>query len=111
MRNLRVIVKGFVQSVQVVVVYLSNRVVRVQGNAMKTPVEILTRNARQAITGMQRKGTIGCSETNLKQVTPTTGLTCSVPEYHAAWNTVVAELKSNPVGAFELYERNPEKWQ
>jgi hypothetical protein len=53
---------------------------------------VLIENIRQTIKRMKRDGTTGCSIENLKQCTPTNGLSCSVSMYHLEFPKIALEI-------------------
>ncbi len=59
---------------------------------MTTTAETLTRNIRQTIRKAKKAGTVGMSLANLKQITPTTGLTCDPGEYHREFPRIAAQV-------------------
>ena len=52
----------------------------------------LESNIRDAITDAKRDGITSMSLANLKQVTPTRGLTISVAEYHNTFDEVASQV-------------------
>jgi len=52
----------------------------------------LEKNIADAIKAAKRDGIVGMSMRNLKQVTPTRGLTISVAEYHATFDEVASQV-------------------
>lgn len=52
----------------------------------------LESNIRDAITDAKRDGITSMSLANLKQVTPTRGLTISVAEYHMTFDEVAVQV-------------------
>ena len=69
---------------------------------MNEAVKILEKSIRATIRKAKRKGTCGMSLACLKANTPTCGLTCSVPEYHAAFE-VAAKCVAKSVRGFSIY--------
>ena len=67
-----------------------------------TTEQQMARNVRAAINTMKKSGTTGASYLCLRQNTSTTGLTCSISEYHRAFreaaDVVAKKMK------FEVYE-------
>lgn len=63
--------------------------------------EILKKHIRETIREMKKKGTTGCSVENLKQCTPTNGLTCSVSAYHLLFPEIAKETAKN----FLIYDK------
>lgn len=59
---------------------------------MTTTEKTLTQNIRSTITKAKRRGVVGMSLANLKQCTPTTGLTCPPGEYHREFPRVAAQV-------------------
>lgn len=57
-----------------------------------TTVEILSHNIGKAIKDLKKDGIRSMSMENLKQVTPTTGLTCLPGEYHRLFPEVAATV-------------------
>jgi transcriptional regulator of nitric oxide reductase len=68
---------------------------------MTTEQQMAT-NVRKAITTMKRHGTTGASYECLRQNTSTTGLVCSVPEYHRAFREAAETLAKKM--RFSVYE-------
>ena len=66
-----------------------------------TTLEVLTANIRKTIRKARRHGTVGMSYGNLKQITPTTGLTCHPTEYHRLFPQV-ADIVAHDM-EFNLY--------
>ena len=52
----------------------------------------LRANIGDAIMGMRREGTTGCSLPNLKQMTSTRGLSCPVGQYHAEFDGIARDV-------------------
>lgn len=67
-------------------------------NAMEHTKEVAKR-INKAITKMKKDGVVGMSAMNLYMVTPTTGLTMSVPAYRAAFRAAIATINRK---GFEL---------
>ena len=63
--------------------------------------EILTKHIQETIREMKSRGTTGCSFENLKQCTPTRGLTCPVVTYHQDFPEIA---KKTAVG-FLIYDK------
>ena len=61
----------------------------------------LSSNIRKTILRAIGRGTVGMSFVNLKQITPTTGLTCSVAAFHNEFDTIAAQVAR--LKAFTLY--------
>jgi len=71
--------------------------------AMGIAVKTLEKSIKAAITKARKEGTCGMSLACLKQNTPTTGLSCSVPIYHDAFR-VAASNVSKSVRGFTIYQ-------
>ena len=63
---------------------------------------ILRLNIAEAIKEMKHKGTVGCSFANLKQLTSTKGLMCSVSEFHKEFDGIASEVGASM--NFDVYE-------
>ena len=70
---------------------------------MTEAVKTLEKNIRAAISKAKKAGTCGMSLACLKANTPTTGLTCSVPVYLAAFDAAAAKVAKS-VRGFRIYE-------
>lgn len=55
----------------------------------------LKRNIGKAITKARKSGITGMSLANLKQVTPTDGLTISVEEYHSSFDALALKVAAS----------------
>ncbi len=69
---------------------------------MNAAVKVLTKNIRAAVAAAKKSGTVGMSVGCLKTNASTTGLTCSVAEYHAAFAEAVAAVAKS-VRGFRIY--------
>lgn len=67
-----------------------------------TTEQTMSTNVREAIKRMKRSGTTGASYECLRQNTATTGLTCSVEEYHRAFRAAADALAKKM--RFTVYE-------
>jgi hypothetical protein len=65
-------------------------------------IETLTDNIDKAIRKAKRSGTVGMSYVNLRMITDTRGLTCSVGDYHRMFPQL-ADVAAKRL-RFELYE-------
>jgi hypothetical protein len=59
---------------------------------MEQSVKTLEKSIKATITEARKRGTTGMSFECLKQNTPTTGLTCSVPVYHKAFRVAASNV-------------------
>lgn len=64
--------------------------------------QVIRSNIRDAITKAKRNGITGMSCLNLKMVTNTRGVHCSVQDFHA-WFDLIAEQVAKDKG-FDLYQ-------
>ena len=63
--------------------------------ANTSTLDVLTDNITKTIRKAKRSGTIGMSYGNLKQITPTTGLTCHPAEYHRLFPQIADVVSHN----------------
>jgi hypothetical protein len=59
---------------------------------MTTNETIIRRNIRETIAAVMEEGTTGMGLNNLFQVTPTTGVTCSVANYRLLFADAAVEI-------------------
>jgi hypothetical protein len=72
-------------------------------------VDVLEANIREAIRKAKRSGTTGMSYANLKQITPTDGLTCHPAAYHREFPRVAQYVAMKM--KFELHHDAPKGWE
>jgi hypothetical protein len=63
--------------------------------------EILSSAITETIRKSKRLGTVGMSYLNLKQITPTRGLSCSVSDFHNSFDQIAADTAKSL--RFNLY--------
>jgi len=68
----------------------------------ESDIEIIRRGIRESIIRMKAEKTIGCSFDNLKQLSRTSGISCTKPEYNSAFFLLSKQEAENL--SFELYE-------
>jgi len=68
--------------------------------------EILIENLEQLIKELQKNAINGMSKKNLQQICPTKGLTCSIAQFHEAFDAAIKVVKEN-YPSFKIYEENP----
>ena len=61
-------------------------------NEREKAVKTLSANIRQSVKRAKQRGITGMSLANLKQVTPTKGLTCEVGMYHTIFPEVARKV-------------------
>ena len=69
---------------------------------MNEAIKTLEKNIRAAIKAARKAGTCGMSLACLKANTPTMGLSCPVPMYHAAFDAAAAKVAKS-VRGFRIY--------
>ena len=59
---------------------------------MRTTEQVIKSHIGKTITKLKRVGTVAMSMANLFQVTPTTGVSCSVSQYRPLFETIAKEV-------------------